>query len=267
MKKGYEIGYGKPPVHTRFVKGKSGNPKGRPPKEFYGHRIHRSHIRNDMERLLLLRIDAREGRRTKRITIQRAMIRGLVNRAINGHSPSINQIWMLIRHFGVDKEPEKDIRYYRHTPSDERQLDRALRKLDKWGDALEHGTPYIEDPDDRDDLDNGPNEDERPPKRLNLMDDLLLELQERITIIERGKQKRITKQEALLRTLLAKSTESITAYRLFWAVFRHYGLDKEPDKYLVSDGWVPHKTEEFLASNLARWDLEGETAPEAPAGD
>jgi hypothetical protein len=26
----YEVGYGKPPHHTRFVKGQSGNPRGRP---------------------------------------------------------------------------------------------------------------------------------------------------------------------------------------------------------------------------------------------
>ncbi|SRR6266498_1369189 len=251
MKNDYEIGYGKPPVHTRFVKGQSGNPKGRPRKEFYGHRIQRSQIRDDMERLLLRQIHAPEGGRTKRITIQRAVIRGLVNRAIDGHSASIHQIWMLIRHFGVDKEPEKDIRYYRRTPSDEKRTERLLRKLDKLGDAIEHGTPYIEDPDDRDELDNASNEDERPPKRANLMDDLLLELQEPVTIIERGKQKPITKQEALLRSLLAKSTGSVSAYRLFWAIFRHYELDKEPDKYLVFDGWVPHKTKEFLARQLA----------------
>jgi len=28
--KDYEVGYGKPPRHTRFKKGQSGNPKGRP---------------------------------------------------------------------------------------------------------------------------------------------------------------------------------------------------------------------------------------------
>jgi Family of unknown function (DUF5681) len=27
----YEVGYGRPPRHTRFVKGQSGNPRGRPP--------------------------------------------------------------------------------------------------------------------------------------------------------------------------------------------------------------------------------------------
>ena len=26
----YEVGYGKPPRHTRFAKGQSGNPRGRP---------------------------------------------------------------------------------------------------------------------------------------------------------------------------------------------------------------------------------------------
>lgn len=30
IKDSYKTGYGKPPRHTRFVKGKSGNPKGRP---------------------------------------------------------------------------------------------------------------------------------------------------------------------------------------------------------------------------------------------
>src|SRR5712671_3028707 len=27
----YEVGYGKPPRHTRFKRGRSGNPRGRPP--------------------------------------------------------------------------------------------------------------------------------------------------------------------------------------------------------------------------------------------
>ncbi len=33
---GYTVGYGRPPAHTRFKKGSSGNPKGRPRKEAAG---------------------------------------------------------------------------------------------------------------------------------------------------------------------------------------------------------------------------------------
>ena len=31
-KRDYEVGRGKPPVHSRFKKGQSGNPRGRPAK-------------------------------------------------------------------------------------------------------------------------------------------------------------------------------------------------------------------------------------------
>src|SRR5215813_1305344 len=30
-RRGYEVGFGKPPAHSRFKKGQSGNPRGRPP--------------------------------------------------------------------------------------------------------------------------------------------------------------------------------------------------------------------------------------------
>ncbi|MCY3732928.1 MAG: DUF5681 domain-containing protein, partial [Chloroflexi bacterium] len=30
MERKYDVGFGKPPKHSRFKKGKSGNPKGRP---------------------------------------------------------------------------------------------------------------------------------------------------------------------------------------------------------------------------------------------
>jgi hypothetical protein len=33
--KPYEVGYKKPPKKSQFAKGKSGNPKGRPPKELF----------------------------------------------------------------------------------------------------------------------------------------------------------------------------------------------------------------------------------------
>jgi hypothetical protein len=252
MENDYEIGYGKPPVHTRFVKGKSGNPKGRPRKYFLGlPSQQRSHIKDDMVRLLQLKIHSAEGGRTKRITIQRAQIRGLVNRAIDGHIPSIKQLWILIRRLGLDQEP-CDItveNLWRITEGTQRVLDRRYRLRD------------TQDPDAA--LDD----DERPPKRANvsperanILDDLLLELQESVTITERGKQKRITKQEALLRSLLVNSIADVSAFKLFRAIFQHYELDPQPKKY-------PHLGRGELHERLLELarSIEREQAPEAPA--
>jgi hypothetical protein len=232
MKKDYEIGYGKPPGHTRFVKGKSGNPKGRPRKCSPGFpREQRSHMKDDMERLLQRQIHVPEGGRTKRITIQRAQIRGLVNRAIDGHTPSINQLWILIKRFGLDRKPD-DIKVEQF-----RWIQRLINEAQN-PDALNTA-----------------------PKRANIMDDLLLELQEMITITERGKQKRITKQEALLRTVLAKSIGDASAFKLFWAIFQHYELDHQPEKLFAA--WGPREVENYWKEVARR--LERQEAQEVLA--
>jgi hypothetical protein len=69
----YAVGYGKPPVHTRFQKGKSGNPKGRP-----------RGMRN-MSTLLSTALNASivvvaNGRR-KKITKREAIVTQLVNKS------------------------------------------------------------------------------------------------------------------------------------------------------------------------------------------
>jgi uncharacterized protein DUF5681 len=53
----YLVGYGRPPKHTRFKPGRSGNPKGRPKR-------HRN-LRTIVEDILSERIRIREGERTR----------------------------------------------------------------------------------------------------------------------------------------------------------------------------------------------------------
>jgi hypothetical protein len=68
------VGYGRPPVHTRFKPGQSGNPKGR--------RKGQRNVRTVLEETLNQRITIREGDRTRSVTKLDAVILTMVNGAI-----------------------------------------------------------------------------------------------------------------------------------------------------------------------------------------
>lgn len=74
--KNYEVGYGKPPKHTRFTKGQSGNRKGRPKAA----RNLKAQVLQELEE----RITVREGTLERPITKQRAVIKAIVAKAIKG---------------------------------------------------------------------------------------------------------------------------------------------------------------------------------------
>ena len=70
------VGYGNPPEHSRFKKGQSGNPSGRPKRP--------AKIEADVLAELSETITIKEGDKAKRITKQRALIKGHTARAIKG---------------------------------------------------------------------------------------------------------------------------------------------------------------------------------------
>lgn len=72
----YEVGYGKPPKATRFQKGQSGNPKGRP-KEARGFRA-------SLQRELEAPVRIREGDREVRISKGEAVAKRVVEKSLKG---------------------------------------------------------------------------------------------------------------------------------------------------------------------------------------
>lgn len=74
-----QVGYGRPPVSTRFKKGRSGNPKGRP-------RNRRRDIPYDT--LLGQMVTVREDGRERRVTAAEAFILQLTKKGLEGDSAS-----------------------------------------------------------------------------------------------------------------------------------------------------------------------------------
>lgn len=91
----YEVGYGKPPAHTRFKKGQSGNPKGR--------RKGTQNLATDLAEELGERIRVREGDREYWASKQRAILKALMARASKGDVRAISVLFSLAK--AVKSEP------------------------------------------------------------------------------------------------------------------------------------------------------------------
>ena len=72
-KRDYEVGYGKPPRHTRFTKGQSGNPRGRPPGA--------KNLKTLLSEALNEPVIVTENGARRRVTKREAIITQLVNRS------------------------------------------------------------------------------------------------------------------------------------------------------------------------------------------
>jgi hypothetical protein len=72
----YEIGYRKPPKHTRFKPGQSGNPRGRPKGT--------KNLKTDLMEELGEKIVIREGDQSRQVSKQRAVVKSFVTRTLKG---------------------------------------------------------------------------------------------------------------------------------------------------------------------------------------
>lgn len=96
----YEVGYGKPPLHTRWEPGQSGNPKGRPRKSTNLADL----IREELDRL----VEVHEQGITRKITKREALAKSLVNGSLK--DPRLAQRLLPL----LSSNPETDIEIDEH---------------------------------------------------------------------------------------------------------------------------------------------------------
>ena len=91
------VGYGNPPVHTRFKPGQSGNPKGR--------RKGQRNVHTVVAEALSQRITIREGNRTRSVTKLDAVILTMLTAALKGDAKAQASLIALLRSLGMTGEP------------------------------------------------------------------------------------------------------------------------------------------------------------------
>lgn len=114
----YEVGYGRPPKATRFKKGQSGNPRGRPKTS--------KNLDTLLETELEAKITVREGGEEKQFSKREAIIKRIVQGALAG---DIRQLHFLFRYLDGRNEPEP----FHVTDEDDAELHAMITRMTKGG--------------------------------------------------------------------------------------------------------------------------------------
>jgi hypothetical protein len=113
----YDLGYKKPPKHSRFRKGVSGNPRGRPK----GKRNFATVLKEILEEKVVIN----EGRARKTVTKLEAALKQLANKAASGDLVAARQLIALVRSAeqGAVEPPSNQLR-----EDDLKIMQRVLRR-------------------------------------------------------------------------------------------------------------------------------------------
>jgi hypothetical protein len=95
----YAVGYGRPPLASRFKPGQSGNPKGREKQS--------RNMRTIMQQVLNEDMQIREGGRPRRMPTFEALVRTILSRAFKGDPKAMASLLVLVRHCGYGTDHDE----------------------------------------------------------------------------------------------------------------------------------------------------------------
>jgi hypothetical protein len=124
----FDVGYGKPPKHTRFRKGHSGNPRGRPKGSL--------DVKTELSRLLAAKTKIKINGAVQSVSTARALCLALIQKAMGGDVRAFSKIVEM-----VGPEMADELKATASvTPADIDILHRALARRDGQNAGLPVGT-------------------------------------------------------------------------------------------------------------------------------
>lgn len=119
----YKVGYGRPPLETRFKPGRSGNAKGRPPK--------RKNLRTVIEEAFGALVIVRVGEKTRKMTRLEALVWRTVERALKGDDKATVTALKMAQELHPSTTTEAASEEL--SPADRKLLDQIIGELAKTG--------------------------------------------------------------------------------------------------------------------------------------
>ncbi|GEL43469.1 hypothetical protein MEX01_40600 [Methylorubrum extorquens] len=131
----YAVGYGKPPQHTRFKPGQSGNPKGR--------RKGVLNLKSVLEQELFRPVAIQEGGKRRNVPILTVVIRQSLAKAAKGETRALTALLPIIQRAGLvaDDEVTAPVAQLPLSAAEEADLQEALAEWRAESSAAEEEAP------------------------------------------------------------------------------------------------------------------------------
>jgi DNA polymerase III delta prime subunit len=127
----YAVGFTRPPLHSRFAKGKSGNPAGRPKAA--------KNLATIIEKTISEQVVVTENGQRRTISKLEAMVKQLTNKAAGGDHRSIIQLLQMVNMVQSMKEPTL-VADALSTEADRSIMDRIITRI--RGTSTTDDVPY-----------------------------------------------------------------------------------------------------------------------------